>query len=73
MENDVDWTKVDMKYSFLSEEEPTEEQLECLMREVAADAKATFENSLKRIEEEMKIEIALMREQRQKLREQSNG
>ncbi|MDR2757093.1 MAG: hypothetical protein LBC20_15460 [Planctomycetaceae bacterium] len=61
--------KVDMKYSFFSEEEPTEEQLECLMREVAEEAKETFENTLKKYEEKMKVEIALMREQRQKLRE----
>jgi len=47
---------VDMKYSFLSDDEPTDEQLEVIMQEVATEAKEKYVKAYKEFEERMLAE-----------------
>ena len=44
---------VDMKYSFVSDEEPTDEQLEVIMQGVASEAKKKYEKASKEFEARM--------------------
>jgi len=49
--------KVDMTYSFLSDEEPTDEQLEQLMREVGEEARRKKKEARKRYKDFMQKEL----------------
>ena len=44
-------TEIDMTYSFLSDEEPSDEQLEQLMREVVEEARQKREEAAKKYRE----------------------
>jgi len=48
--------KVDMKYSFLQDDEPTEEQLFVIMQEVAEEARLVREKVAKQVIENIKKE-----------------
>ena len=51
-------TKVDMTYSFLWDEEPTDEQLHVIMQEVADEACRGHETVAKQVIENIKREYA---------------
>ncbi|GHV51636.1 hypothetical protein FACS1894181_13780 [Bacteroidia bacterium] len=57
---------VDMTYSFLSDEEPTEEQLQVIMEEVAEDARRGHEEVRKQIIDKLESEYLRLRESRGK-------
>ena len=50
--------KVDMTYSFLWDDEPTDEQLQVIMQEVAEEARRNQEESTKLVIENIKRETA---------------
>jgi len=50
------------KYSFLSDEEPTDEQLEQLMREVGEDVRERKEIANQKFKEYMQLQVNLVRE-----------
>ena len=60
-------TKVDMTYSILWDEEPTEEQLQVIMEEVAEEARRGHEELAKQIVQNIECEyrraIVVQREQ----------
>jgi len=49
-------TKVDMTYSFLQDDEPTDEQLLVIMQEVAEEARIGREKAAKQVIENIKRE-----------------
>jgi len=51
-------TKVDMTYSFLRDDEPTDEQLQVIMQEVAEEARRNQEETAKLVMENIKRETA---------------
>ena len=51
-------TTVDMTYSFLQDDEPTDEQLQVIMQEVAEDARRGHEKVAKQVIENIKREYA---------------
>ncbi len=54
---------MDLKYSFLSDEEPTDEQLQALMEEVAAEARKKKAKADKTFQALIKREMKLVSEQ----------
>jgi len=59
-------TKVDMTYSFLRDDEPTDEQLQVIMQEVAEEARRNQEETAKQLRQSIEYEIrrAALRDQR---------
>jgi F0F1-type ATP synthase membrane subunit b/b' len=51
-------TNVDMTYSFLWDEEPTDEQLQALMQEVGEDVRRESEQIKQQIKEKLEEEYA---------------
>ena len=51
-------TNVDMTYSFLWDEEPTDEQLQVIMQEVGEDVRRESERMKQQIKEKLKEEYA---------------
>jgi hypothetical protein len=49
-------------YRFLSDEEPTDEQLEQLMKEVGEEARAQNEKANRKFKEYVQLQIKLVRE-----------
>jgi hypothetical protein len=58
--------KVDMTYSFLWDEEPTDEQLQALMEEVGEDVRRESERMEQQLKEKLEEEYALALAERQK-------
>ncbi len=56
---------MDLKYNFLQDTEPSEEQLEILMREVAADAQKRREAADERFQQLIHEEVKLAAERSQ--------
>jgi hypothetical protein len=54
-------TKVDMTYSFLQDEEPTDEQLLVIMQEVAEEARRGRENVARQVIENIEREYIRIR------------
>jgi hypothetical protein len=59
-------TEVDMTYSFLWDEEPSDEQLQALMREVGEDVRRQSERIERQIKEKLEDEYASALAARQK-------
>jgi hypothetical protein len=59
-------TEVDMTYSFLWDEEPSDEQLQALMREVGEDVRRESEQMERQIKEKLEEEYARVLASRQK-------
>jgi hypothetical protein len=59
-------TDVDMTYSFLWDEEPTDEQLQALMEEVGEDVRRQSERIERQIKEKLEEEYARALAARQK-------
>jgi hypothetical protein len=59
-------TKVDMTYSFLWDEEPTDEQLQALMEEVGEDVRRESEQLERLVKEKIEEEYARALAARQK-------
>ena len=60
-------TQVDMTYSFLWDSEPTDEQLQVIMEEVAEEARLSHEKVAKQVLENIEREYARTRAARQTL------
>jgi len=58
-------TNVDMTYSFLWDTEPTDEQLQVIMEEVAQEARRSHEEVAKQTIENIKREFARLQAARQ--------
>jgi len=58
-------TKVDMTYSFLQDDEPTDEQLLVIMQEVAEEARLGREKVAKQVVENIKREYIRIRSELQ--------
>ena len=58
-------TKVDMTYSFLQDDEPTDEQLLVIMQEVAEEARLGREKVAKQVVENIKNEYNRIRSELQ--------
>ena len=58
-------TKVDMTYSFLWDSEPTDEQLQVIMEEVAEEARNSHEKVAKQVIENIEREYARAHSARQ--------
>jgi len=58
-------TKVDMTYSFLQDDEPTDEQLLVIMQEVAEEARLGREKVAKQVVENIKREYNRIRSELQ--------
>ena len=54
-------TKVDMTYSFLQDDEPTDEQLQVIMQEVAEEARLKRENVARQVIENIECEYNRIR------------
>ena len=58
-------TKVDMTYSFLWDEDPTDEQLQVIMEEVAEEARIEHEKIAKQVIENIRLEYNRIRSEMQ--------
>jgi len=58
-------TKVDMKYSFLQDDEPTDEQLLVIMHEVAEEARRGREEVARQVIKNIESEYTLLRSAQQ--------